>query len=95
MSSESELKKRKAFDDAIRTLHGNSMSLLDKPDVPDDSEMSDYMTDEDGEHDEVIMIPEEDPVDATGKAVFEKPFTDMLIHAEVLLPSSRGEFEIC
>jgi len=90
MNSESELKKRTAFDEAIRILHGDSMSLLVQPVVPDDTDLSDFITDEDGEHDEPIVIPEEDPVDATGKAIFEKPFTDMLIHAEVLLPQGEN-----
>jgi len=36
MNSESELKKRTAFDEAIRILHGDSMSLQVQPVVPDD-----------------------------------------------------------
>jgi len=51
MNSESELKKRTAFDEAIRILHGDSMSLQVQPVVPDDSDLSDFITDEDGEHD--------------------------------------------
>ena len=38
------------------------------------------------ENDEPILIPEEDPVDNMGKAVYQQPFTDMLISAEELLP---------
>jgi len=86
MNSESEIKKRKAFDDAISKIHGDSMSLLVHPVIPDDDD-SDELLDEEGEP---IIIPEEDPIDATGKAVFEKPFTDMLIHAEVLLPQGEN-----
>ena len=35
-------------------------------------------------------IPEEDPVDSTVKSLYEKPFIDMLIHAEVLIPQGEG-----
>ena len=86
LNSESELKKRTAFDEAIIKIHGDSMSLPEHPAIPDDDD-SDELLDEEGEP---IIIPEEDPVDATGKAVFEKPFTDMLIHAEVLLPQGEN-----
>jgi len=71
MNSESELKKQTAFDEEIRILHGDSTSLPVQPVVPDDSNLSDFITDEDGEHDESIVIPEEDPVDATGKAILK------------------------
>ena len=86
LNSESELKKRTAFDEAIIKIHGDSMSLPEHPAIPDDDD-SDELLDEEGEP---IIIPEEDPVDATGKAVYEKPFTDMLIHAEVLLPQGEN-----
>ena len=36
-----------------------------------------------------IEVPLEDPVDSAGRVVYDKPFTDHLIHAEVLLP--QGE----
>ena len=36
--------------------------------------------------DEPPDIPEEDPVNSKGQAVYQQPFTDMLINAEVLLP---------
>ena len=33
-----------------------------------------------------IDTPKEHPVESTGKAVYEKPFTFILIHEELLLP---------
>ena len=80
-----EQEMRKRFDEGILKKFGDSMSLP----KPDDTELlppSDFTIDEE---DEPPLIPDEDPVDATGKAVYEQPFTDMLIHAEVLLP--QGE----
>ena len=41
------------------------------------------------EDEEPPVIPEDDPVDATGKAVYDQPFSDMLLNVEVLLP--QGE----
>ena len=38
---------------------------------------------------EIIHILDEDTVDETGKGVFETPFTELIIHANVVLP--RGE----
>ena len=34
-------------------------------------------------------IPDDDPVDSTGKAVYEQPITDLLLNAKVFLP--QGE----
>ena len=38
------------------------------------------------EDEDPIEIPDDDPVDSTGKAIYEKPFTAMLIHAKVIIP---------
>jgi hypothetical protein len=35
LNSESELKKQTAFDEAIIKIHGDSMSLPEHPDIPD------------------------------------------------------------
>ena len=59
MPSESELKKQMSFDEAISKLHGDSMSLLVQPVVPDD-EKSDFITVEDGDP---IMINHQKPHD--------------------------------
>ena len=40
----------------------------------------------DNEAEELVHTLDEDSVDETGKSVFETPFTDLLIHAEVILP---------
>ena len=87
MSSTTEQAKRHSFDEAIRIKLGDSITNV-KPDVsPDDLDLTDLISENDEEA--PIALPEEDPVDATGQAVLDKPFTDLLIHAEVLLP--QGE----
>ena len=55
-----------------------------KPLAKSSPDYADFLEEDEGE--EPPVIPEEDPVDATGKAVYEQPFTDLLIYAEVLLP---------
>ena len=40
----------------------------------------------DDEASQLVHAIYEDPVDKTGKAVFETPFTDLFIHTEVMLP---------
>ena len=40
----------------------------------------------DFQYEDPVKIPYDDPVDANGKAIYEKTFIDMLIHAEFLLP---------
>ena len=39
--------------------------------------------DPEDDDDEPLVAPEEDPVGSTGKCVYQQPFTDMLISAEV------------
>lgn len=85
LHSDTEKDKRKRFDDAIVKLFGDSLSWPPQP-LPSESELKDFLVDDDEETPEILP---EDPVDATGRAVNEKPFTDVLIHAEVLLP--QGE----
>ena len=77
----------KAFGDVILSKFGNSMSLPSAP-PPADEFTEEHLLQE---HDDIpVEIPLEDPVDASGRAVYEKPFTDYLIHAEVLLPQGEG-----
>ena len=86
MRSPTELAKRIAFDEAIRAKLGDSLSLPVVPPPHEDFDEADLLQD----HDDVpIEVPIVDPVDASGRAVYNKPFTDYLIHAEVLLP--QGE----
>ena len=48
------------------------------------------MSDLDEEDKYSVNIPYDDPADTTGKAIYEKTFTDMLIHAKVLLPQREN-----
>ena len=86
MHSDSEKSIRKAFDYSINKIHGGPMSLLEK--IPDPDSMS--LSDLDDEDKDPVEIPDDDPVDATGKAIYEKLFTDMMIHAKVLLPQREN-----
>ena len=87
LNSPVEKEMRAAFDKAIRDKFGDSMSLPIQPDPITASPIEDFVVDEE---DEPILMPEEDPVDIHGRAVFEQPFTDSLIHAEVLLPQGEA-----
>ena len=99
INSKSEETKRDAFDEIILQKYGNSMrvpiqsskqSLQPLPDAIKTID-SHFGIGDDGEDAEEPLEPiEEDPVDTDGKTVFEKPVTDMLIHAEVLLPQGEG-----
>ena len=39
---------------------------------------------------DLIEIPEGDPVDSTGKYVYDSPFMEMWIPVEVILPQKKG-----
>ena len=81
LHSESEKKKRAVFDALIDKKLGNSMAF---PSKPDPKSFIPYSDDSDGEPE---LLPEDnDPLDKDGSAMFEKPITDQLIHAEVHLP---------
>ena len=89
INSVSELAKRNAFDAAIKLKLGDSISLPVASPIPVELSEEDLLQ----EPDEVtIEVPLEDPVDSAGRAVYDKPFTDYLIHAEVLLPQGE-EFQ--
>ena len=83
LNSDTKKSKRKKFDDKILQIYGNSMSVTDPVckiyylNLP---ELLDY------EAAELVHTLDEDPVDETGKSVFETPFTDLLIHAKVMFP---------
>ena len=72
----------KTFDYSIKNIHDYSMSLPEK--IPDPDSMS--LSDINDKDEDPVEIPDDDPVDATGNAICEKPFTDMLIHSDLLLP---------
>ena len=83
-----EERKREVFMNCIRAKLGDSMSLPSEPlndEVDDDYDFVPYEDDEEVPR----TIPENEAVDARGKPILQQSVTDMLIHAEVLLP--RGE----
>ena len=86
INSPVETKKRETFDALIYRKYYDSITIAPtvKPEYADSADDLQYDEDE-----EAPIIPDDDPVDATGKAVYEQPFTDMLLNAEVLLP--QGE----
>ena len=47
--------------------------------MPDPDSMS--FSDIHDEDEDQVKIPYDNPLDATCKAIYEKPFTDMLIHS--------------
>ena len=95
LHSDSEKAMRNAFDDSIKNIHGDSMSFQEKTPYPDCTNFSDL----DDEDEYPFEIPYCDPVEATGKAIYENPFTNMLIHAKLFfckgimfnLPRFRGK----
>ena len=81
VNSTTEQRKRKLFDDRVEKKLGSSMEF------PTKDSKSKYIPYEDDSGDAPPLIPDDnDPVEANGKAMFEKPITDMLIHSEVHLP---------
>ena len=68
LKSPSEAKKRATFDVDIKKLMGDSIVIVPTP-KPDDFELDEFYQDTDGT--EPPLVPDEDPVDATGKAVYE------------------------
>ena len=59
------------------------MSIPEPISKPSDINLPGFLDDE---AEELVRTLDKDPVDKTGKAVFETPFTDLLIHAEAMLP---------
>ena len=76
---------RDEFDAKIKSKHSDSLTITEVEETTPDFDEKDFLVD-DNEEAESQNIPEEDPVDNAGKAVLENPTTDVLIHAEVLLP---------
>ena len=83
INSPSEKDKRNKFDNAILKLFGDSMTVPDIKPKPIDTDIFDLLDDD---VEEPIQSLEEDPIDADGTTAFEKPVTDALIHAELVLP---------
>ena len=83
--SELEESKRAAFDESIWKIHGDSISIPETPSKHEWLDFEDFGNPKDNVNSPNIMSAE-DPVDSTGKAVYNKPFTDNLIHAEIFLP---------
>ena len=82
--SDIEKRKRTVFDDLIAKKLGTSMTKPPKP--PDNVEPY-----SDGNLDPIsIDDVNEDPIDNSGRSVFEKPVLDHLIHAEVTLPQGEN-----
>ena len=79
---ETEKWKRAIFDDIILKKLGDP--IFTPPSLP----VQDFVPYSDGELDPPLIL-DEDPVTPTGKAMFEKPLTDMIINAELSLP--QGE----
>ena len=77
---------RKAFDDSINKIHGDSIYFPDNSPDPDLMSLS-YLDDED---EDPVNISYENPVDATGKVIYENPFTDILIHTEGIFPQGNN-----
>ena len=64
----------KYFDDSIKKIHGHSMSLPGN--IPDPDSMSLLAIDDDNVYS--VKIPDDNPVDATGKEIYKNSFTDTL-----------------
>ena len=86
MNSVSEKVKQAAFDEAIKKKYGDLVTLQPKPVKPEEFEVKDLFNELLEGIDEPVRKMEEDPLDADGTTVYEKPLNDLLIHAEVLLP---------
>ena len=85
LHSESEKNKRRIFEELIRSKLGDSMAFPPKP------PSSPYVPYSDGVEPNSLQLPDDnDPVDADGTSVFEKPITDHWIHAEVTLPQGEN-----
>ena len=86
-NSEPERKMRDAFDNEIKMKLGDSIQVVEQtvPKPDEEYAMDTLINDEE----EPPLIPDDDPIDASGRPVYEQPLTDMLLHAEVLLP--QGE----
>ena len=79
---------RDQFDLAIRNKLGDSLHVKKEYNDPDEtSDISEFIDEVDA--DEPPQIVEEDPVDINGTPIYEQPFNDMLLQAELLLP--QGE----
>lgn len=86
LHSPTEQKKRELFDDLIRKKLGDSVTVTTSQKPEDSPDIADFQLDE-GE--EPPTFDDEDPVTADGKAVYDQPFSDLLLNAEVILP--QGE----
>ena len=88
--SPSEIVKRNEFDEAIKSKLGDSITLVQPVAATEDQDPVKDDPDDDDVAEPPPLVPDEDPVDATGQAVYEQPFTDLLLHAEVMLPQGEN-----
>ena len=85
INSDSKIEETGLFDEAIRTIYGEPLSIPERP-YHNDIYDKDCMVEKDEESRDIY---EENPVDATGKDVLENSLTDMLIRAKFLLPQGQ------
>jgi len=81
MSAETEVTKRRIFDELIVKRHGTSIN----PPLVTDDEDSSFTEYEDDEVNPRIIPEIDDPVDASSRAIDQQPMYDWLIHAEIMM----------
>ena len=85
LHSETEKNERPIFDDIIRKKLGDSMVF-----PPKHSDTSYVPYSDSVEPTSLQLSDDNDPLNADGTSVFEKPITDRWIHAEVTLPQGEN-----
>ena len=86
LNSDTEKSKLKKFDDKILLIYGDSMYVPETVSKTSDINLPDFLDDQVAE---LVHTLDKDPVDKIRKSVFETPFTDLLIHAEVMIPHGK------
>jgi len=87
LNSENEAIRRTSFDAMIRAKLGDSIQLANNViKAADGPDIGDFADEDEVGGEDVFILPEEDQVDASGKAAYEQPFADLRIAVEVLMP---------
>ena len=80
-----EKAKREAFDEEIKLILGDSLTLPDEPRREAMDPMNNFDYDEEDDLAADNVIPAADAIDSTGKPINQQSVADLLINAEVLL----------
>ena len=92
LNSPVEIKKRSDFDERIKSILGDALTIPPNMTEPEVLELQDFSDpDSDNNDDQPSQCLDNDPINDNGKPTFDIPVDDSLINAEVMLPFNNEQ----